>query len=198
MRLFGFAAIAVMVAGAALVPATADAAVMISCPGTPANTDREFTLTTGTPATCLGFGNGNINGNGDAINDWGYLTLDKSDNNSTGALDGALTITGSGSTGGTFSILPSVLGSYSDLVIAFKSGAGNLNPDWAAFLLPTSGLNGTWSISDQQSLSHAILYGKLGSGTGGGKETVPEPASIALFGLAALAAGHRMRRRAVK
>src|SRR5262245_36010201 len=81
-------------------------AAVVSCPGTPATTDREFILTTTPGATCLASASGNINGNGDAINALGYTTLDKSDDNTTGLFDGALVIVGSGTTGGTFSFTP--------------------------------------------------------------------------------------------
>ena len=93
-------------------------ALPINCPGTALTTDREFTLDTTPSSSCLATGNGNINGNGDAIDLLGYITLDKSDDDTTGALLGALTITGTGTSGGTFSILPSTFLSYNSLVIA--------------------------------------------------------------------------------
>jgi hypothetical protein len=165
-------------------------ALPINCPGTALTTDREFTLDTTPSSSCLATGNGNINGNGDAIDLLGYITLDKSDDDTTGALLGALTITGTGTSGGTFSILPSTFLSYNSLVIAFKSGNGPLNPDWAAFLLAPGALSGTWAISGQQSLSHAILYGKLGP-----TQTVPEPTSLLLLGASLVSVTLRARRR---
>src|SRR5262245_52748488 len=60
-------------------------AAPVFCPGTAATTDREFSLTTTPDATCLAFGPGNINGNNDVINLLGYVTLDKSDDASSGA-----------------------------------------------------------------------------------------------------------------
>jgi hypothetical protein len=170
----------VALAAATLVLGAANSAqaVVVLCPGTAATTDREFSLDTAIAATCLGFDTGNINGNGDAVNNLGYVTLDKSDDNTTGALEGALTITGSGGLSGTFTISPAAA-AFGPLVIAFKSGEGQLDPDWAAFLLPAGVLSGSWSISGQQALSHANLYG--------GEEPppptqTPEPMSAVLLG----------------
>jgi hypothetical protein len=72
-------------------PLASAVGVTVSCPGTVATTDREFSLTTASPgATCLLTGTGNLNGNGDAINALGYITLDKSDDGSSGLLPNAL------------------------------------------------------------------------------------------------------------
>src|SRR5215218_9158990 len=97
MKLLGKFGVVTLALAAALttVPVTADAAV-ISCPGSAATTDREFTLDTTPAATCLAFGSGSISGNMDAVNALGYVTLDKSDDTTSGALNGALTITGTG------------------------------------------------------------------------------------------------------
>jgi hypothetical protein len=62
---------------------------------------------------------------------------------------------------GTFSLTASLLSGFTDFVIAFKTGQGNLNPDWAAFKLPAGVTSGTWTISGSQALSHANLYGKV-------------------------------------
>jgi hypothetical protein len=141
---------------------TANAAVVTLCPGTPQITDREFSITTSAGATCIGSSSGNINGNGDAINALGYVTIDKSDNATVyvGA-DGELTLTGAGTLSGTFSFSPPA--GYQKFVLAFKSGQGNLDPDWVAFLLPAGVLSGSWNIlSGTQELSHANLYGIAG------------------------------------
>lgn len=148
------------------------ASVSVSCPGTPVTTDREFTLTTdpGT-AVCLASGVGNLNGNGDAINQLGYVLLDKSDDLTSGALLQSLVATPPTSgLGGTFSF--SAPG-YTDFVIALKSGNGILDPDWAAFSLPTGVTSGSWAISGSQQLSHVNLYGKVSA--------VPAPAAFWLF-----------------
>ena len=156
-------------------------AVVVFCPGTGTATDREFALDTAVAATCLASGTGNINGNGDALNSLGYSTLDKSDDNTTGASQGALSITGSGGLSGTFTILPAAA-AFGPLVIAFKSGEGQLDPDWAAFLLPAGVLSGSWSISGQQSLSHANLYGGGDGEVPPPPTRTPEPMSAVLLG----------------
>lgn len=128
----------------------------VFCPGTAATTDREFSLTTTVDATCLAYAAGNLNGNGDAVNGLGYETLDKTDDALVylGTLN-ELTING-GPNSGTFSFTaPPGFGSF---VLALKSGVGQLDPDWAAFLLAAGTTSGDWSISSQ-GFSHANLYG---------------------------------------
>ncbi len=148
--------------------------VAVMCPGTLATSDREFTVTTDPgSAVCLDSAPGNLNGNADAINALGYITLDKSDDLVTGALLQSLTATPPTSgLSGTFSF--SAPG-YTNFVIAFKSGAGQLNPDWAAFTLPNGVTSGWWAISGTQALSHVNLYGQA---------VVPVPAAAWLFGSA--------------
>jgi hypothetical protein len=151
-----------IVAGSLLWHGTASAGT-VYCPGTLSTGDREFSLTTSTAAMCIGYAPGNISGNNDAINIIapGYLTLDKSDDNLQylGTLN-ELTISGTGKLAGSFSFTPPV--GYSNFVLGLKSGQGQLDPDWAAFLLPAGVTSGTWSIAaGKQSLSHANLYGRL-------------------------------------
>lgn len=144
--------------------------VLVNCPDTSSTADREFTVTTdpGT-AVCLAYAPGNLNGNGDAINQLGYITLDKSDDLTSGALPQSLTVTPPTSgLSGTFSFNAP---GYTNFVIAFKSGVGRLDPDWAAFQLPDGVTSGTWEISGSQELSHANLYAQV----------VPVPAAVWLF-----------------
>ena len=154
-------------------------AAIVSCPGTAATTDREFTLDTTPDATCLAFDAGNLSGNGDSVNDLGYITLDKSDDGTSGAVEGSLTFTPPTSgTSGTFSLDTAQLSGYTDFVLALKTGEGQLNPDWAAFSLPAGATSGDWAVSGQQALSHAVLYGKVAP--------VPLPAAVWLFGASLL------------
>jgi hypothetical protein len=122
----------------------------------------------------LAFGPGNVSGNNDAVNQLGYVTLDKSDDALTGAVPGILNFSPPASgTSGTWSFTPNAL--YKSYVLALKSGDGQLEPVWAAFSL--SGTSGNWSITGgPQQLSHANLYAQV----------VPIPAALPLM-LGALA-----------
>ncbi len=164
------------------------ASVTVYCPGSASTADREFSVTTdpGT-ATCILYGAGNLNGNNDPVNQLapGYLTLDKSGDLVSGVLPGSLTATPPTSgLSGTFSF--SAPG-YTDFIIAFKTGVGQLEPDWAAFLLPLGVTSGSWSISGQQELSHALLYGR--------QAVVPLPAAAWLLLSGAAGLGLLARRR---
>jgi len=163
-------------------------AATVNCPGTAATTDREFTLDTAVAATCYQYGTGNLGGNGDFINGLGWVTLDKSDDTTTGNHDGWLTITGQGTTSGTFTIDPTAWTTYGTILFALKSGEGQLDPDWAVFTLAFGTLTGNWSLSGNQSLSHANLYG------GGDPLPAPEPTSMVLLGTGLLGLAARMRR----
>lgn len=157
------------------------------CVGDPVG--RTFSVTAVTVVKCLAKGVGNISGSNDAINQLGYITLDKSDGGGD-LLEGVLTGSPSLTSGlsGSFNIAASVYAAYTDIVIAFKSGEGQFNPDWAAFLLEDDTTSGTWSITGSQELSHATLYGKR-------RTDVPEPAALSLVAIGLLAAAAARRRR---
>lgn len=159
-------AFAVLFGTAALTPSHA---VAVSCPGTAIITDREFTLTTDPGSTCLFYHDGspgsdsNISGN--PSNDpflnstvgADFVLLDKSDG-PEGLFSDLLTISGQGSTSGTFSFTLPPIDNWL-FAIGFKSGNGQLDPDWAVFELPIGVTSGSWSISGNQALSHVNLYG---------------------------------------
>jgi PEP-CTERM motif len=180
----------------------------LDCTGNPIT--RTFSVTATSVVKCLMKGSGNINGNTSGSNPdmfltsttgAGYSFLDASDTTG-GLLNGVLGITGGGTTGGGFTVASSVYSSYKDIAIGFKSGNGGIDPDWAIFQLTASTLTGTWSIDPTQAggLSHAILYGKLcapGDNCGGGGANgngAPEPATLALVGLALLGVAAAKRR----
>ena len=182
-----------LVAAAAMALAVSANAGTVTCAG-----ERMFSLTSEPTASCLLTGTGNISGNGDAINSLGFTTIDKSDDASTGALSGALTITGQGSTSGTFMINPIVYTQFDEIVLGFKVGEGQLDPDWAAFRLVDGTVSGNWMVSGRQALSHANLYGRGTPVT----ETPPGtpvslPGTLAMLGVgfAGMGAAARQRKR---
>jgi hypothetical protein len=161
MRLFSLAAVLALA-----LPVVAQAA---TCKPAPLAGERVFTVTPDAgAASCIAFGTGNISGN--PMDDPifaslvpGSVLIDKSDGPEgadSDALSSGLTSGLSGSW--SFPDLTAPLGFiWTDLVIAFKSGQGQLDPDWGAFLLSSAATSGTWSISGQQELSHVNLYGRL-------------------------------------
>ena len=168
-------------------------AAEIFCPvgadSTPGAGERSFSVTTtsGPDAECFASGTGN---NPDPIAA-GYVLIDKEE---TGSIEaGGLVITGLNGTSGSFSFDVSLWSSFSNLIIVFKSGEGQADPDWAAFDLDPLTISGLWAIynsgAGDQSLSHASLYGLPGT-------SVPDGgATLGLLGLGMLGLGYLRRRR---
>ena len=173
------------VASALLLPSASADAAWVSCAGSAPTTDHEFKINTA-GATCLPYGTGTANISGSGVNALGWISLDKSDDSTSGALQGVLQITGQSATGGSFTVNPLAWATYSQIVLAFESGQGHLDPDWAAFILPVNTVSGSWKVSGQQTLAHATLYGS------GSNPPVPEPATLALLGTG-LALGRLVR-----
>lgn len=142
-------------------------------------------------SSCIDAGVGNIGQGNQANDDWlnqlpanhGYTTI------------GDQTFTQSGLTG-TFSIDSSQWNNYGQLFVGFKFGTGNTPDEWFIYQLNANVSSGSWNFVKMfdkgGGLSHVSLYGK---GKPGEEETVPEPASLALLGIGALAAGVARRRR---
>jgi hypothetical protein len=169
-------------------------AASTTCPIVPAATDRVFSLDPNPPTTCLDWGSGNINGNNDAINQLGYITLDKTDGQGFPAQGALSIIKDPGEDGkGSFTINSSLLIGYTDIVLGLKGG-NNEDISWAAFLL-NGATSGTWEISSQ-GYSHGLLYGKVDPG-GGDPNPVPLPAAAWLFGSALVGFIMMSNRRAV-
>jgi hypothetical protein len=166
---------ALVAAGVLAVTAGGAGAATVNCPGTDDEevAYREFSLTTTPGSTCFAYGSGNISGNsGGGSPDplyallggsfgAGHVLIDKSDDAVSGlkpdALVGALT---SGLSGAWSFLLPDAGAGFAwtNVILAFKSGNGQLDPDWAAFLVPDGVTSGDWAISGRQALSHVNLY----------------------------------------
>lgn len=157
---------------------------------------RDFTVSANTVVDCLAVGAGTITGINDAFQQArpGWVFVDAS-NNVAGAHDGWLSGSSNLTSGlsGSFSINAAAYGAYDRIAVGLRSGAGQLDPDWAVFELADNTLTATWSISRQQQLTHAVLYGFGVAPT----SAVPEPGMLALvgLGLASLTALRRRRPR---
>jgi hypothetical protein len=206
MRLFKPTLIAV---AAALALPTLAQAGSITCPGAiGGDIERNWTLTTapGT-ATCAGSGSGANDVNGSA-NDFftsqGWLAVDKDPEtaaNETAQTDAWFTVTGILDDSGTITIDAAAWLVYSEILVAFKSGSGQLDPSWVAFALPFGETFGTWFTTPTTGgagVSHVTFYARQGTQpcTVNCEPLItPEPGTLLMFGtgLALLAA--RLRRR---
>ena len=173
--------------------------ITVSCPGTAATSDREFSFTFddagGGTATCNSFGPG-----ANPTSFAGYTFIEKDMNLAQGT-SGWLTTDATFGTSTTGTInFNSALGSQ-NLLLLLKSGQGNGDPDWVTFVLTPSILSGQFNIVSpgpgSQSLSHLELYGSRGIPeiTQLSTTPVPEPASLLLFGTGLLGVGRMARKR---
>jgi hypothetical protein len=97
------------------------------------------------------------------------------DSDNTNGTTGVLTMSGAGTTSGTWSVTS--FGGYADAILVVKGG-----DNFAAYLLNTADLSGTWSTAgilngggQEPDLSHLALY------EGGPLTPTPIPGALALF-----------------
>ncbi len=143
---------------------------------------------TSVASACLSGGVGNLNGNARTDD---FLTGEGASLGLVGI--GSAAFTQSGSTG-TFSLAPGLWSDWSEIAIGFKFGTGNKPDNWFVYLLNPMISSGDWQFVNVFSrgggLSHIQLYGA------NTPSTVPEPGTLALFGIGLVTAGFLRRRRA--
>lgn len=167
----------------------------LTCPDEAGTFTASFTVNatpTNTVSCHLGavdlWGGGNLNGSdGDAVGAAGeaafgtsfnFLEKDNAPSGNPSNAAGILRINGYTDVPDvtppkhTFTMNFSIVGTYTNLVLAIIGGGGQNTPRWAAFLLPPDVTGGTITLYAQNEISHINLYGTLAA--------VPVPAGIAL------------------
>jgi hypothetical protein len=180
--------LAATLAVAASLHASPASAVAVLCEDT---TQNYMSVDSQYVSSCVDAGVGNINGN--PLTD--DFLLANPGINYTGIGDAAFTQNGGNTTNGnagTFALDSSLWNTWDSIAIGFKFGTGN-NPDqWFVYLLDANVSAGNWSFINTfhrgGGLSHTELYGVV-------RKSVPEPATLSLFGLALAGAAFARRRK---
>lgn len=114
------------------------------------------------------------------FNDWDFLQKVNTPGATDTVTDIGLIVTGGGAVNnGTFSMTPSLVSGFSDLMIALKH-----QTFFNLYRIPTTATSGYWTssmVGNGNGLSHFSVYGR---GTSQGPPVpTPEPATIALLGI---------------
>ena len=145
-------------------------------------------------SACVDAGVGNI-GNGGGNDDFlavnsGYTKIGSSELEG-GDIVQEVWYTQSGYSG-TFSLLSSLWNTWDTISIGFKFGTGNKPDNWFVYNLNDGITSGNWTFIGEfargKGLSHMTLYGSNGT-------KVPEPGTLALFGIALAGVGLVRRRK---
>lgn len=141
-----------------------------------------------TVQSCIDAGVGNIgNGNNDDF-------LNAGNTGWTDITSQISSVWTQGGSTGTFFFDSSIWSSFDDIAIGFKFGTGNQPDEWFVYLLQDLVSSGNWEFVNVfgkgGGLSHLTFY------AGEGTTTVPEPATLLLFGLGLLSLGFARRKKA--
>jgi hypothetical protein len=135
-------------------------------------------------SACLDAGVGNINGN--------VLTDDFLLGGGTGTLAGAALYTQYGDVG-TFTLDAAIWNAWSNVSLGFKFGTGNQPDEWFVYSLKQGVTTGSWEFVNMfdrgGGLSHTVLYSSNRT------TRIPEPTSLAIFGLGLLGVTGLARRK---